>query len=88
MIAADATTLADVPSLGVVTTGPDGTKPLVASTDGGVTWAPLTDQPPYRPDGVARAGSGAGTTVWTSHCVAGGQPTAGEAVLRLADAPT
>jgi hypothetical protein len=81
-IASTAGSLAYVPALGLVTTGAD--TPLVSSLDG-VAWAPLTDQPPYRPDGIARAGSGAGTAVWTSQCVAGGQPTAGEAVLRLAD---
>ena len=29
-----------------------------------------------------------GTAVWTSQCVAGGQPSAADAVLRLADVPT
>jgi hypothetical protein len=82
-IAADATTLAYVPSLGLVATGTDSTKPLVASDDG-VTWTPLATQPPYRPEGIARAGSGAGTAIWTSHCE-GGQPPPAGAVLRLAD---
>jgi photosystem II stability/assembly factor-like uncharacterized protein len=83
-IAADATALASVPSLGLVTSG--ASVPLVSSIDG-VAWAPLTDQPPYRPDGVVRAGLVAGTTVWTSKCGQTGQPTAADAVLRLADSP-
>ncbi len=82
-IATDATTLAEVPGLGLVTTGV-GDKALVSWTSG-AAWAPLTDQPSFRPDGIARAGSGGATAVWTSHCVAGGQPSAADAVLRLAD---
>jgi hypothetical protein len=82
-IGTDATALADVPSLGLVTTGVDA--PLVAWKDGATTWTPLPDQPAFRPDGIARAGSGAGTTVWTSTCGGIGQPAATETVLRLAD---
>ena len=75
------------PALGLVTTGADDARSS-ASTDGVDLDAVEPMQPPYRPDGIARAGSGAGTTVWTSKCGQAGQPSAADAVLRLADTPT
>ena len=81
-IAPDATALTFVPALGLVTTGADSA--LVSSLDG-AAWVPLKDQPPFRPDGIARAGTVAGTTVWTSKCGQAGQPAAADAVLRLAN---
>ena len=81
-IATAANALAYVPSLGLVTTG--GQVPLVSSADG-VKWEPLTVQPPYHPDGIARAGSGAGTASGRRSAAKPGSPSAADAVLRLAD---
>ena len=59
------------PRAGLVTTGADSA--LVSLLDR-AAWSPLKDQPPFRPDGIARGGTVAGTTVWTSNCGQAGQP--------------
>jgi photosystem II stability/assembly factor-like uncharacterized protein len=82
-IATGATSLAVVPNIGLVTAGASAN--LIASADGGVTWAPITDQPPYRPTGVVRAASGTATVIWSTDCAGGTDPTASHSVLRRAD---
>jgi hypothetical protein len=57
---------------------------LIESGDGGATWAPFADQPPYRPAGVARDGDSGATVVWTTGCAAGTADPA-DSVLRHVD---
>jgi hypothetical protein len=79
-IAPAATSLAAGPNGVLLVPGAD--VKVLSSADGGVTWAPLADQPPYRPDGIVHGA--AATVIWTTGCAAGTADPA-NAVLRLAD---
>ena len=81
----DATTLAYVPGLGLRDHRCRRARPLVSSTDGGAAWTPLTDQPPYRPDGIARMPDRAAARRSGRRRAQPAQPSAADAVLRLAD---
>ena len=78
-IAANATAVAQVPSLGLVTSGA-GVTNLISSANDGVSWKALITQPPYKPAGLAH--SGGAIVVWATNC--GADPLA-QPIMRLPD---